>query len=123
MVIDRFNAVLEPIIRGDDYSIEVRVKTPDGTPVPIDGRALYMSLKTELDQTDEDAAFHKKVTLSGVDAEGGIGLVGLTATESGTLDPRVYWVDIQMSDNLGGNKTYLKGQVEVLADVTKTSGV
>ena len=111
---------LNPIMRGDNYSVKVNIKDKDGNPINLEGRTLYMTLKLSPAQPDSEAAFQTKVVLAGSDAQNGEGWVTMLPADTAKLNPIRYWYDIQMVTSETSAKTLLKGRVPVEGDITQT---
>lgn len=118
-VTDRLNHPLNPIVRGDNYAVELEFKAETGDPIDLSGRALYFTLKRHWQQPDDEAAAQSKVALAGSPAQNGIGIVSLLPDDTDTLVPGSYWYDLQLVTGDNEVLTISRGRVEVVGDVTR----
>ncbi|WLD56884.1 hypothetical protein NFC81_09085 [Salinispirillum sp. LH 10-3-1] len=116
----RLNYQINPIVRGDNYSIEVRLKDENGSPLSLAGRTLWFTIKESPSQIDDSAQLQASFPQSGSDAENGIGYITLNAAQTEVLEPIRYWYDIQLVTDPLTITTLMRGRVRVDADITRT---
>lgn len=120
---DRLNAEIAPILRGDNYSVDLTVKDPGGVPIDIEGRTIYMTIKLSPALPDDEAALSFSEVLSGQDARDGKAYITLSPALTEKLQPLRYWYDIQLVTSPEVVVTLMRGRVSVDADVTRDRGV
>lgn len=122
----RLNQEINNILRGDNYSVELNIKDPNGVPIDLRGRTLYMTLKLSPEMSDSDVALLSKTQLvdaHSADAETGKAYIILSPEMTETLQPMTYWYDIQLVTDSSTVLTLLRGRVIVDADITRTRGL
>ena len=102
--------------RGDDNSITLNFKQA-GVAVNITGWTIFFTVKTKIEDTDDNAVLKKDVT-SHTDAVNGITTVTWTDEDCDDL-AGVYHYDIQYKDGSGLVKTVMKGRITFEEDVTR----
>jgi len=115
---------MEPIIRGDDYTINIEVTSTDAdgvtTAYNITGAKLWFTIKKRQDQEDAGALIQKTVT-SHDNAAGGLTHFSLTSAETTLFDLEAYYYDIQMKTAAGKVMTISIGQIKIIYDITRTT--
>lgn len=108
------------IFRGDDITINVRVKDSAGDAVDITGYTFWFTAKSQESDIDANAEIQKEVTSHTTPASG---LTAITLSNSDTdLDTdKEYFYDIQMKDTGGSVTTLVKGRMLIKKDITVTS--
>lgn len=111
--------------RGDSKEWAVSFKDAAGVPIPLFGKKLYFTMKTDKALADADAALQVVLTFPD-DAESlaGRGVLQLTASQTETLAIETYFYDFQLVDTtLNPDKvtTVGEGKVKVLEDVTRST--
>jgi len=106
---------LSDFYRGDTKIIRYVIKR-DGTPIDIAGSTTTMTFKQR--ETDEDPGVIQKQGVI-TDAPNGEGTITLTSTDT-DVEARKYWFDIQFVDSSGNVSTLLKGEVNIIQDITQT---
>jgi len=102
------------ITRGDTETVVVTITTDGTTAVNITGRTYRAQVRSQADSSTIKASFTCTVT-SG--AAGQVTCI-LSATDSATLSPGIYFWDLE--ENASGTvSTILSGTVTVIADVTR----
>lgn len=108
------------IVRGDSLSLSLHF-TQSGVDLDITGASVWFTMKTSVDDLDAAAIIQKKVT-SHTDPTNGLTTISLTPAETILFTPGVYQFDIQYKSAAGTTiLTPLIGQVEVKADVTRST--
>lgn len=119
MATERF---LSPFYRGDTVRYALEFTNEDGTPQDVTNWVVTVTMKTNLNDADVDAALQVQTTLSGADALNGIGTVTLPSDETALVEPGEYHIDIQRS--IPGSppdvQTIHYQRINVLADVTRS---
>lgn len=110
------STVLEPILRGDTYSIPVSFTDDQGQPADMTGWTLVFTMKINRLQGDGDASLQKRIEVTGTSA-----IVLLKPEDTNELVPMTYEYDVQlMTPDRSGITTMMMGTVEVAAGVTHT---
>lgn len=86
-----------------------------GTPVDLTGASVKMQLKVNDSKTPSFEFSTESGTLSLLAG----GVIQFNEINSWTLNPGTYKYDLQVIDNTGFVRTYLKGTWTVVADITK----
>jgi len=107
------------IIKGDTASITVNLTQSDGTALNLTGSTVYFTVKSNIDDEDDDALISKDIT-SHVDDEGGQTLISLSPDET-TIDAGNYVWDIQVKDAQNNIISTEPGIFTVIKDVTNRS--
>lgn len=113
------------LIRGDTDYLNLVFKRSDGTPYCIKNWSVFFTLKSDINVTDAQASLQKIVTAFPDTTSGtsGSAQIVINPSDTSSLDPNIkYEYDISITTNLGEQFTVLKGQVEIIADVTQTTG-
>lgn len=109
-------------VRGDTDSFTVTVQDAAGNAIDITGFSFLLTVDPS--EAPEDAVnnlFQLSSPAGGIalsDPVNGEITVTLTAVQADQT-PQVYFYDLQMTDTGGAVKTILKGQWEVVQDITK----
>lgn len=111
---------LNPLVRGDDWSIKL-VLTQDGSVLDITGYTYYLTLKSDIDDTDVNAAIQVTASSTGSNATNGILYITADSADTATLEEKTYHYDIQQIDDAGLIQTLLIGKVRVIKDVTRAT--
>jgi len=112
-----------PFYRGDTVRIPLEFATyTDDTqtttePIDITGYLIFLTLKSSIEDSDEDAAV-QVITSAHEDAEGGISEIVIPASLTGTLTPGKFYYDIQTVTPAGDVTTIECSKVTVYKDVT-----
>lgn len=106
-------------VRGDTFSMEVRMTAADGAAVDLTGYTLMFTVKPLADHAADDSAAVVAVDVTAhTDAAGGLSTVTVPAADTADL-LGVYAWDLQSRAPDGTITTLTGGQVEWLADVTR----
>lgn len=110
------------IYRGDDYDRELHITDGDAEPIDITGWVVYFTGKNTAtysgDTTDTDAIVQIVIS-SHTNPTGGITTLTIPSETTNTITPEEYVYDIQRVDS-GNVRTLIKGDLSILADVTRT---
>jgi hypothetical protein len=107
------------LVRGDSKTYTLSFTDGGGTAINITTWVIYYTVKEELNDTDAQAAIRKIITVH-TDPTHGISDIVLENSDTQTLKaPQTYWHDIQV-DIAGKINTIMFGQLNVIADVTRT---
>jgi hypothetical protein len=105
------------IVRGDTKNFTVTVKDSDGDPFDLTSYTMVMTVKTDVDQLDDDATFQSTATITS--PETGVGTFKLLPSET-DVTPGKYIYDIQISDGTTNVYTIVqKTELIIVADVTR----
>ena len=102
--------------RGDDICLPLTFKDGD-TPIDIAGWTVYFTLKSKVDDSDDDAALKKDITTHTNPTQGETKIT-LTNTETDLLEG-VYDYDIQYKDLTPEIHTIMRGVMNFIKDVTR----
>jgi len=120
---------LSDIFRGDTKRYALTFKDSAGVAIPLYGKKLYFTLKSDMDQADVDAALQVVVTFPN-DAESLAGrhLLVIPATDTEAVEPGTYFYDFQLVEMVADpapdivtTLTPPGSKVKVLPDVTRTT--
>lgn len=104
------------IIRGDTQTIEFSLEE-NNIPIDLTGSTVFFTVKSNLDDTDEQALISKEITVHTAPL---LGETEIELTSEDTdIDPGKYYYDIQVkyaNDTIASIKYR---QLEILADVTR----
>ena len=76
--------IIEGIVAGGAWLMDVELKNPDGTPIDLTGSTVFFVIKARED--DEDELVYKKIT-SHTDADAGLTRISLTEEDTAELQP------------------------------------
>lgn len=107
------------IIRGDDVSLEIELLEND-LPFDLTDSSVFLTVKSDLSDDDEDALIAKEVT-EHTDPENGETAIDLTGEDT-DIDPGNYLYDIQIKDAEDKIMSTRHGVFTVISDVTKRTG-
>lgn len=95
------------VTRNDAWSLQITLQAPDGTPINLTGKTIAAQLRDRPDSTDSTA-----LTVTPVDLTLGKFNIGqAAATTHGVYDVQV--------TTTGAPRTYIKGRLDIAADVTR----
>lgn len=118
-------STLFPFHRGDTKVFNLSFKDSSGDPINITGHSLWFTMKAAIADLDKDATLQKQMVFpAGTESENGTGVLTLTSDETKTIDPGLYFFDIQkvIPENPPVVATVLSGRIAVLADITRNDG-
>lgn len=103
--------------RGDTYPLALTLKDKNGAAIDITGFTFVLTVDPSETPADDTANLFQ---IAGVITDGPGGAVSFTPT-TGNADqvPATYYYDIQMTDTGSQIRTIMKGQWEVIQDITK----
>jgi hypothetical protein len=108
------------IYRGDSVH-RLCTFTLNGKAMPINGLALFFTVKVNKSDDDDDAVIQKKITIPD-DSLASSGKCYFDLDETETAIPvGSYWYDFQLVDDINSTVTTLGvGKLKILQDVTQT---
>lgn len=110
---------LDNQVRGDTWVLTFNIQNSSGTPEDITGNEYWLTLKANVDDTDESAALQiGPVSPSGADAIAGILTIVVPSEYTEPLEARNYFYDLQEVNPSNEISTLLIGRVRVVKDVT-----
>lgn len=110
---------LDNQVRGDTWVLTFNIQTSSGTPENITGNDYWLTLKANIDDTDEVAALQVgPVNISGQNAIDGILTITVNPGQTQLLEARTYYYDLQEVTSDNEIATLLIGKVRVVKDVT-----
>lgn len=104
--------------RGDSIKIELNFTDGSGDALDISEWSVFLTIKHDIDDTDDDAVVQKVVT-SHSDPTHGKTLVNVPASEVNTLEGPYYY-DIQVKKADGTIKTIISDMMIFLKDITRS---
>ena len=108
------------IVRGDTEVFELAFTDEDDVIIDITGWTVYMTVKVSLFEADDTDAVISKTVTSHTSPTLGQTEITFTSTETDNLTPgTLYYYDIQIKTDDDMIKTIMKGQLNVLYDVTR----
>jgi hypothetical protein len=108
---------LNPVTSGDDVIYNLEFSDDTDSPIDISGWTVYLTVKEDHDDSDEDALVNTDVTNHDAPTEGKTS-VKITQSETEDLHgAKVY--DIQIQKSNGDIRTVLSGSVYFEKDVTE----
>jgi len=114
---------LPNFFRGDTKVYSLTFKDGTGTPIPLYGKTLYLTFKSDKGLADADAELTVSLVFpNDANSSAGIGVLQLSADDTGSLDPGKYFYDFQLVDETVSPSyvtTLTNGTVKVLEDVTR----
>lgn len=119
------NSNLAPFYRGDTKVFNLSFKDSSGAPIDITGHELWFTMKLSVTDQDANAVIQKKIVFSSsTESQSGIGSLTLDSTETGAIDPGVYYFDIQkvIPETPPVVATLMSGKIAVLPDITRNNG-
>lgn len=113
---ERMNLEMSPIIRGDTFGHDVEVTGAEA------GDTLYMTLKENVDDTDENAVAMvvHPITQAEIDAAEPIELL-FSPDVMATIDITRHWCDVQIILSDSRVYTLISGSAVVIPDITRHS--
>lgn len=118
------------IYRGDHRTLELTVRDANGA-ANLGGTSIWFTLKRDINDPDSKAVITKKNTAAGggdaqikiTDAPNGKAEIYIVPDDTNNLNPPAYPLhfDVQVKTVGGEVYTVLKGTMNILADVTRSS--
>jgi len=107
------------IIKRDSYSFPLTFKDADCNAIDITGYTIFFTVKTlaNIDSADTTAIIQKTIETH-TDPTQGESLIELTNTDTDQTAGS-YWYDVQVKTPAGNITSCMKGQFEIMQDVTK----
>lgn len=102
---------------GDDFPYVVTLKDEDGVAINLTGYTFYMTVKSKLDDSDENAIFKKTVT-SIPQATSGIVTIDIVRADTLNKKPGIYPYDIKYKDDGGEVRTVIYGKFKLTQTAT-----
>jgi hypothetical protein len=105
------------IYRGDTWELPVKFVNDEGDPLDVTGWTWTAQIRRNPDASD----VHAEITVTVNDAAKGDLTLSMAASVTRDINPRLFgysW-DLQSDQGSGVTKTYLHGNVNVIADTTK----
>ena len=119
------NSSLSPFYRGDTKTFNLSFKDSAGVSIDITDHELWFTMKESITDTDANAVFQKMIVFpAGTESENGSGTLTLDSTETGAINPGIYFFDIQkvIPETPPVVATLMSGKITVLQDVTQRNG-
>jgi hypothetical protein len=104
-------------VRGDSWTFEITIQDQNNQAVDISSNEYWLTLKSNIDQTDNEAALQIGPIAGGA---GGVVIISATPLET-EITPQTYSYDLQEVTSTGKVNTLLLGKVKVVKDVTRTA--
>jgi len=104
-------------VRGDSWTFEISIQDQNNQAIDVSGNEYWLTLKSNVDQTDTDAALQIGPITGGL---GGVVTISATPLET-EITPQTYSYDLQEVTSEGKVNTLLLGKVKVVKDVTRTA--
>jgi hypothetical protein len=104
-------------VRGDSWLFEITIRSEDNVNLDVSTNEYYLTLKSNIDQTDEQAALQLGPITGGAN---GVVIVQATPAET-DIDVGTYNYDFQEVTAEGKVNTLLIGKLKVVKDVTITN--
>lgn len=105
------------VVKGDTLKFKIVFEDEDENPVDLSGSKVYLTVKKNLNDSD-DIAIIKKETTSHTDPTNGETLLTVSASESKLLKKGQYYYDAQVKFPSGDIMSIVTGAFEVLQDTT-----
>jgi hypothetical protein len=105
------------IKRGDTKTYTLTFKKDDGTLIDITGYTIFFTVKTKIDDVDNDAVIKKTITTHSNPTQGET-KIELSSTDT-NQEAKSYVFDIQIKTNLTEIITILEGMITITKDVTQ----
>ena len=103
------------VIRGDDCQFELTFVDIDGDPIDLTGATIYLTVKKNLTDSDDDAVINKSYS-SFSDPTSGVTVIDLSHTDT-SIPVRGYYFDIQVEDASNKITSTRSGRFIVYQDV------
>lgn len=112
------------LIRGDNQTYTLNIKTADGTPYCLKNWVVFFTLKTNPSLPDSSASLQKIVTTFSDTTGGtsGVAVIPILPEDTINLDPMEYDFDIAVRTAANETYTVLRGKMNLEYDVTRTAG-
>jgi len=104
-------------VRGDKWVIEFIIQDPSGNPINISGNQYWLTLKSDINLSDNEAEVQVGPVLPSNSASGEVTIIvdsGITEV----LEARSYKYDFQEVESAGTVNTLVIGKIRVVKDVT-----
>ena len=114
---------LKDIIRGDTKTYNLTFTDKNNNPIPLYGRKIWMTFKSDMADTDADAAMQVVVTPpDNDDSLNGKATIVLSPNDT-DITPDEYFYDIQIvtPGSPPDVKTLVSSKIRVIDDVTKST--
>jgi hypothetical protein len=110
------------IYRGDDKTWTITFVDSNGTAINITGYSVFFTVKPEntyVDSSSDTGATISKTVSVHSDPTHGVTSLSLVPLDTASLKPAKYRYDMQLKNGSGKILTFIAGNFEVLADVTR----
>lgn len=109
-------------VRGDSWTLKFQIQNSAGAPVDLTGNDYWLTLKTNIDDTDAQAVLQiGPVVVTGANAIAGLLTINVNPDYTENLEAKTYYYDLQEVNSSNIVSTLLIGKVKVVKDVTLTS--
>lgn len=113
---------LENQVRGDSWTLKFQIQNSAGAPVDLTGNDYWLTLKSNIDDTDADAVLQiGPVVVTGANATAGLLIISVNPDYTKDLEAKTYYYDLQEVNSSNIVSTLLIGKVKVVKDVTLTA--
>ena len=112
-IIEQVNLTIK---RGDTTTYILYLEDEDGKNKDITGWTIFFTVKSNIDDADDDAVIKKTITTH-TNPTNGETQIFITSTDSANVGNYVY--DIQYKDTVGNIKTIMEGYFAITKDVTQ----
>ncbi len=111
------------IYRGDSKTFNLTFVDGDGSPIDLTGATIYFTIKYQDDYVNStsdttDALIEKDITTH-TNPTGGLSSVTIDSDDTYGLRPITYKFDMQLKDSLSDILTFVSGNFQIIADVTR----
>jgi len=110
--------------RGDSKTFTITIKDGSGVPYCIKNWVVFFTLKTNIDLPDSEASLQKIITTFADTTSGtsGVAEIDLLPSDTAGLEAREYDFDIAVTTNDNKVYTIMKGKLDLLYDITRSTG-
>jgi hypothetical protein len=109
-------------VRGDSWTLKFQIQNSAGAPVDLTGNDYWLTLKTNIDDTDADAVLQiGPVVVTGPNAVSGLLTINVNPDYTKDLEAKTYYYDLQEVNSSNIVSTLLIGKVKIVKDVTLTA--
>jgi hypothetical protein len=110
---------LDNQVRGDTWVLTFNIQNSAGAPENITGNDYWLTLKSKIDDTDQDAVLQVgPVVMGAPNAAAGTLIITVSPDDTELLEAKTYFYDLQEVNVANEVTTLLIGKVKVVKDVT-----